>query len=103
MKKVIEVPRGKDTVGISVSGHSHVRLLDSNGAETFRFQSPGEHITAVVRAGSYTVETDGKLGKIDLTSTERLKGAEFDAMKPPAGGARPAGATVPGRTRIPRP
>jgi hypothetical protein len=99
MKKAIEVPKGKDTVGISVSGHSHVRLLDSNGAETFRFQSPGEHITAVVLPGSYTVETDGKLGKIDLTSAERLKGAgKFDAMNPPAGGARPAGATVPGRT-----
>jgi hypothetical protein len=86
MRKVIEVPSGKDLIGISVSGHSHVILLDSNGAETFRFQSPGEHITAVVRPGSYTIETDGRLGKIDLTSAERLKGArKFDAMKPPAG------------------
>jgi hypothetical protein len=85
MKKVIEVPKGKDLIGISVTGHSHVRLLDSSGAETFRFQSPGEHITAVVRPGSYAIETDGKLGKIDLTSAERLKGTrQFDAMKPPA-------------------
>lgn len=84
MKKVIEVPNGKDTVSVSVSGHSHVRLFDSNGTETFRFQSPGEHITAVVRPGSYTIETDGKLGKIDLGSAERLQAKrEFDALKPP--------------------
>jgi len=84
MKRVIEVPNGKNLVAVSVSGHSYVRLLDSNGTETFRFQSPGEHITAVVRPGSYTIETDGKLGKIDLGSAERLQGKrEFDALKPP--------------------
>jgi hypothetical protein len=85
MKKLIEVPEGKNVVGLSVSGHSYVRLLDSNGNETFRFDSPGEHITAVVRPGTYTIETDGKLGKIDLAAADRLRGtAEFDAMKPPA-------------------
>jgi hypothetical protein len=68
MKKLIEVPEGKNVVGLSVSGHSYVRLLDSNGNETFRFDSPGEHITAVVRPGTYTIETDGKLGKIDVIS-----------------------------------
>lgn len=87
MRKAIEVSKGKDVVGISVSGHSHVRLIDSTGAEAFRFNSPGEHITAVVQPGSYIVETDGKLGKVDLSVAERLRGpTEFDAMKPPAGG-----------------
>jgi len=84
MKKRIEVPEGKDVVGLSVSGHSYIRLLDSNGNETFRFDSPGEHITAVVRPGTYTIETDGKLGKIDLAAAERLRSpAVFDALKPP--------------------
>jgi hypothetical protein len=85
MKRVIEVPKGKNMLGIWVSGHSYVRLLDSSGTETFRFQSPGEHITAVVRPGSsYTIETDGKLGKIDLGSAERLQGrGELDALRPP--------------------
>jgi len=27
MKKAIEVPKGKNTIGISVSGHSYVKLL----------------------------------------------------------------------------
>lgn len=85
MQKLIEVPKGKDVVGVSVSGHTYVRLLDSSGNETFRFNSPGEHITAVVGPGTYTVETDGNLEKIDLASAERLRGtAQFDAMKPPA-------------------
>lgn len=85
MKKLIKVPKGKDVVGLSVSSHSYVRLLDSNGNETFRFESPGTHITAVVRPGTYTVETDGKLGKIDFASADRLRDtSEFDALKPPA-------------------
>jgi hypothetical protein len=85
MQKRIEVPEGKDVVGLSVSSHSYVRLLDSNGNETFRFDSPGEHITAVVRPGTYTIETDGKLGKIDFAAADRLRDrTEFDAMKPPA-------------------
>jgi hypothetical protein len=84
MKKAIEVPKEKNVIGISVSGHFYVKLLDANGTETFRFQSSGEHITAVVPPGSYTIETDGKLGKIDLGSAERLQDKrEFDALKPP--------------------
>ena len=88
MKKTIEVPKGKDLVGISVSGHSHVSLRDSAGSETFRFESPGEHITAVVPPGSYTVETDGKLGKVEVMVVEQhRRGGEFDATKPPPGDA----------------
>ena len=37
MRRHLEVPEGKNLVAISVKGHSHVRLLDANGAETFRF------------------------------------------------------------------
>jgi len=84
MKKHIKIPKGKDVVGLSVNGHSYVRLIDSSGNETFRFESPGKHITAVVCPGNYTVETDGKLGRIDLASMGRLRDtAEFNAMKPP--------------------
>jgi hypothetical protein len=84
MKKPLEIPKGKDVVSLLVSGHSYVRLLDSNGHEIYRFQSPGEHANAVVGPGSYTIETDGKLGTIDLSSSDRRQSrVEFDALKPP--------------------
>jgi hypothetical protein len=85
MKKQLSVPNGSDVVGLWVTGHAYVRLLDANGNEIFRFDSSGEHVTAVVQAGTYTVDTDGKLGKIELSSlAPRFRsGIQADATKPP--------------------
>ena len=83
MKKTIEIPKGKEILGIAISGHTYVRLLDTNGSETFRFDSPGEHVTAVVTPGTYTIETDGKLGRTDLATNERSRRVEHAALKPP--------------------
>lgn len=85
MKKQLNVPKGNDVVGMWATGHTYVRLLDSKGEETFRFDSPGEHVTAVVQPGAYTIDTDGKLGKVELTSLDpRLRsGRAADATKPP--------------------
>ncbi len=88
MQKKIKVPLGKDLVSLAVSGHSYVRLLDANGKETFRFDSPGEHVTAVVSPGRYVIDTDGKVGKVQFPSAARLRQrSEFDRTKPPS--ARP--------------
>jgi hypothetical protein len=71
-------------VGVSVTGHTYVRLVDSSGEETFRFDSPGEYVTAAVQPGTYTVDTDGKLGKVELASLDpRLRSERADATKPP--------------------
>jgi len=85
MNRKLTIPRDKDVVRMTVTGHSYVRLLDENGQEIFRFQSPGRHVTAVVRPGRYTVETDGKLGRLELAALEpRLRAArQFDLRKPP--------------------
>lgn len=86
MTKQISVPRGKDIVGMAVEGHTYVRLLDSTGKETFRFDSPGEHVTASVEPGSYTIETDGKIRKVDFASLDHpgLRAARAaDATQPP--------------------
>ena len=86
MQKRFKVGKGKELVGLSVAEHTFVRLLDRNGHETFRFDSPGEHVTAVVSPGLYRVDTDGQILKIELTSVERLRRrSEFDSTKPPLG------------------
>jgi hypothetical protein len=86
MTKQISVPKGTDVVGVAVKGHTYLRLIDSDGKETFRFDSPGEHVTASVQPGSYTVETDGKIGKVDFSSLDHpgLRTARAaDATQPP--------------------
>jgi hypothetical protein len=85
MKQQLDVPKGSDVIGLSVTGHTYVRLLDAKGEETFRFESPGEHVTAVVQPGNYTVDTDGKLGKVEFSSlAPHLRSRrEADATKPP--------------------
>jgi hypothetical protein len=85
MKKQLNVPKGNDVVGLNVTGHTYVRLVNSRGEETFRFDSPGEHVTATVQPGDYTIETDGKIGKVELAALEpRLRGrGGADSMKPP--------------------
>jgi hypothetical protein len=84
MKKQLSVPKGNDVVGIWVTGHTYVRLLDSKGEETFRFNSPGEHVTAAVEPGDFTIETDGKVGKVEMASLARHRvGRAADASKPP--------------------
>jgi hypothetical protein len=84
-KKQLEVPKGSNIVSISVTGHSYVRLLDAKGDETFRFDSPAEHVTAAVGPGTYTIDTDGKLGKTELSSFDfKSRGSgQADATKPP--------------------
>ena len=85
MKKQLSVPKGNDVVGLWATGHTYIRLLDAKGDAVFRFDSPGEHVTAAVQPGDYTIETDGKLGKVELSSPDpRLRaGREADSMKPP--------------------
>ena len=86
MNKEIDVPKGKEVVSVRMSEHTHIRLLNSKGEETFRFDSPGNHVSAVVPAGRYTIETDGKLGEVEYASLpSHLPGlSEADATKPPA-------------------
>jgi hypothetical protein len=83
--KKLDVPKGSNIVGISATGHTYVRLLDPKGDEIFRFDSPGEHVTAAIEPGTYTVDTDGKLGKIELNSFDlKSRGTgQADATKPP--------------------
>jgi hypothetical protein len=85
MKKQLSVPKGSDVVGLSVTGHTYLRLLDAKGGETFRFDSPGEHVTAVVQPGAYTIDTDGKLGNVELSALDprSRSGGQVDATKPP--------------------
>jgi hypothetical protein len=88
MNKPLEVPKGKDIISLSLSGHTFVRLLNAKGDEIFRSASPAQDVTAVVQPGAYTIDTDGKLGKVELTSLESLHPAfcqrpAADAAKPP--------------------
>jgi hypothetical protein len=85
MKKLLNVPKGNDVVGMWVTGHTYVRLVDSKGEETFRSASPGEYVTAAVRTGVYTIETDGRVGKIELTALDSQwrSPQHADATKPP--------------------
>jgi hypothetical protein len=85
MKQQLNVPKGNDIVSVWAKGHTYVRLIDSKGEETFRFQSPGEQITAAVKPGEYTIDTDGKLSKVELASlNSKLKHSyEGDSTKPP--------------------
>ena len=89
MKKQLDVPKGNDVIGMSVTGHTYIRLLDAKGEETFRFDFPGEHVTAVVQPGNYTVDTDGKLGTVEFQTLNPLlhpllrTRREADATKPP--------------------
>jgi hypothetical protein len=83
MKKKFDVPTGRDVVTLSVTGHTYLGLVDAKGEETFRFDSPGEHVTAVVSPGAYTAETDGKLGKMEFSSLGPRARSKVDATQPP--------------------
>jgi hypothetical protein len=88
MKKQVEVPKGKDTIAMSVSGHTYVRLLDPRGEEIYRSASATTDVTAVVGPGAYTIETDGKIGKSEAGSLQSLdptfrSRVAADATKPP--------------------
>jgi hypothetical protein len=88
MKKQIDVPKESDVIDVSATGHTFVRLLDAKGDEIFRSASSGERVTAVVQPGAYTIDTDGKLGKVELRSLESLdplfrRRPAADATKPP--------------------
>jgi hypothetical protein len=83
MNKHLKVPKGKDTLAVWVAGHTYIRLMNAKGQETFRFDSPGKHVTALVPAGRCTIETDGKLGKIEFASlSTHRSGQAADATKP---------------------
>jgi hypothetical protein len=88
MNKEITVPKGKDFVSISASGHKYIRLVDAEGNEIFRSNSPGESITAIVDPGRYNVDTDGKVDKVDYGALdERYRNRRpLDAGKPPDAG-----------------
>jgi hypothetical protein len=88
MKKETDVPKGSNVINISATGHTFVRLLDAKGEEVFRSASSAERVTAIVQPGAYTIDTDGKLGKVELSSLESLDPAfrrrpAVDATKPP--------------------
>jgi hypothetical protein len=85
MKKQLTVPKGNDVVGLTATGHTYIQLLDSKGEAVFRSDSASADVTATVQPGDYTVDTDGKLGKVALSSLEpRFRvGREADSMKPP--------------------
>jgi hypothetical protein len=85
MNKSLKVSRGKDLLTVSLSGHSYVRLLDEDGAEAFRADSPTRHVNARVKPGRYVIETDGKIQKAALTAVEarHRDTRETDASKPP--------------------
>lgn len=88
MNKQLKVPKGKDIITASLSGHTFVRLLNAKGDEIFRSASPAQDVTAVVQPGAYTINTDGKLGKVGLSSLQSLDPAfrrrpAADATKPP--------------------
>jgi hypothetical protein len=89
MRKQLDVPKGNDIIGMSVTGHTYIRLLDAKGEETFRFDSPGEHVTAFVQPGNYTADTDGNLGTVEFHTLNPLmhplsrSRREADATKPP--------------------
>jgi len=85
MTKEITVPKGKDYVSISASGHKYISVIDANGNQIFRSNSPAETVTAALGPGSYTVDTDGKLGKIDYGSLDERHraGRPMDANSPP--------------------
>jgi hypothetical protein len=85
MNKQLSVPKGKDIVSIWVTDHTFLRLIDAKGEEIFRFDSPGEHVTAAVQPGSYTIESDGKIGKVEFASLDpKLRSTpKADATQPP--------------------
>jgi hypothetical protein len=83
MNKQLEVPKGKDIVSMSLSGHTFVRLLDAKGEEIFRSASPAQDVVAVVQPGTYTAETDGKLGKMEFSSLGPRAPSKVDATQPP--------------------
>lgn len=85
MSKQITVPKGKDYVSIAASGHKYIRILDAEGNEIFRSNSPAESVTAVLESGSYTVDSDGRIGKVDYGNLDaRLRTPRpADASKPP--------------------
>lgn len=85
MSKQITVPKGKDYVSIAASGHKFIRVLDVDGNEIFRSNSPAESVTALLDSGSYTIDSDGKIGKVDYGNLDaRLRtGRPADASKPP--------------------
>jgi len=85
MSQSVEVPKGKDTLNLWITDHTYVRLVNSEGDETFRSDSPGKHVTAIVQPGRFTIETDGKMEKVEPASlpSNLRSGGEFDATKPP--------------------
>ena len=86
MSKQITIPKGKDYVSIAASGHKYVRILDAGGNEVFRSNPPAESVTAVLGPGDYTVDSDGKIGRVDYGNLEaHLRPVRpLDATKPPA-------------------
>lgn len=88
MNQQVTVPKGKDFVSISASGHKYIRLLDVEGNEIFRSNSPGELVTAIVDPGRYNVDTDGKIDKVDygILGERYRKGRPLDSGKPPDAG-----------------
>jgi hypothetical protein len=85
MNREITVPKGKDFVSISASGHKYVRLMDAKGNEILRSSSPGGYVTAAIEPGVYTIDTDGKIGEVGYGSLDKRYRADrpIDAGQPP--------------------
>jgi hypothetical protein len=85
-EQAVTVPKGKDLLVISATGHSYVSLRDARGEERSRVAG-GRHVTLRVSPGIYVLETDGKIKRVTLGRLDRAP-ASWDARKPPRLGPR---------------
>ena len=81
----LTVPRGKDMLVVRVNRHTHVVLRDAAGTVRSRWDSEGKHVTFPVEPGRYTVETDGRLGALELRRLDPAVGRRgpLRADRPP--------------------
>lgn len=83
MKQELNVTKDNDVVTIPVTGHKYVFIIDKQGNQVFRSDSPGEQVNAILPPGSYTIDTDGKLGNVGHGALEARHRGEHDGTKPP--------------------
>lgn len=69
-RRKVTIPRGKNLMIILATNHTYIVLQNAVGQECFRSRSKSKHINIVVAPGRYTIETDGKLGRVSLTKLD---------------------------------